>query len=223
MILRRVTNVHFSVAMIAECQTLHSYCLPTYFSSKHYGRGLDLKFALQWLCPMLVQGLVWNFCISWNVSSLCLGKFDLFTNVLQWNWLCWGLTTRQPLWVILSLPEKGRKEIVRDERGGQEKEEQWNCGIWSLEETKASSIQVFFYASVTKSGYCITYPCPCRLVCASICVCHTSFIECLTGAILQFLKQQKGENACRKYIMINIYQRMLPDPAGIESATSWYQ
>ena len=27
-------------------------------------------------------------------------------------WLCWGLTTRQPLWVILCrLPEKGRKEI----------------------------------------------------------------------------------------------------------------
>ena len=26
-------------------------------------------------------------------------------------WLCWGLTTRQPLWVILCrLPEKGRKE-----------------------------------------------------------------------------------------------------------------
>ena len=28
------------------------------------------------------------------------------------NWLCWGLTTRQPVWVILCrLPEKGRKEI----------------------------------------------------------------------------------------------------------------
>ena len=27
------------------------------------------------------------------------------------DWLCWGLTTRQPLWVILCrLPEKGRKE-----------------------------------------------------------------------------------------------------------------
>ena len=26
--------------------------------------------------------------------------------------LCWGLTTRQPLWVILyRLPEKGRREI----------------------------------------------------------------------------------------------------------------
>ena len=28
------------------------------------------------------------------------------------DWLSWGLTTRQPLWVILCrLPEKGRKEI----------------------------------------------------------------------------------------------------------------
>ena len=28
------------------------------------------------------------------------------------DWLCWGLTTHQPLWVILCrLPEKGRKEI----------------------------------------------------------------------------------------------------------------
>ena len=27
-------------------------------------------------------------------------------------WLCWGLTTRQSLWIILCrLPEKGRKEI----------------------------------------------------------------------------------------------------------------
>ena len=30
----------------------------------------------------------------------------------NFDWLCWGLTTRQPLWVILCrLPEKGRKEI----------------------------------------------------------------------------------------------------------------
>ena len=39
------------------------------------------------------------------------------------DWLCWGLTTRQPLRVILCrLPEKGRKEIeeiVGDEREGQ--------------------------------------------------------------------------------------------------------
>ena len=31
---------------------------------------------------------------------------------LHVNWLCWDLTTCQPLWVILCrFPEKGRKEI----------------------------------------------------------------------------------------------------------------
>ena len=44
------------------------------------------------------------------------------------DWLCWDLTTRQPLWVILCrLPDKRRKDIeeivkemkerVREERG----------------------------------------------------------------------------------------------------------
>ena len=37
-------------------------------------------------------------------------KQVLFSKLI--DWLCWGLTTRQPLWVILCrLPEKGRKEI----------------------------------------------------------------------------------------------------------------
>ena len=32
--------------------------------------------------------------------------------LILYDWLCWGLTTRQPLWIILCrLPEKGRKEI----------------------------------------------------------------------------------------------------------------
>ena len=42
--------------------------------------------------------------------------------------LCWGLTTRQPMRVILCrLPEKGRKEIEEsrgDKRGTGKKEEQ---------------------------------------------------------------------------------------------------
>ena len=45
--------------------------------------------------------------------------------------LCWGLMTRQPLWVIFCrLPEKGREEIVeemkerdREERNRNEREE----------------------------------------------------------------------------------------------------
>ena len=35
---------------------------------------------------------------------------------------------------------------------------------------------------------------------------------------LPFLNQQKGENNSRKYFMINLHERMLPNPAGIEPA-----
>ena len=41
-------------------------------------------------------------------------------------WLCWGLTTRQPLWVILCrLPEKGRKETeeIEEEMKERDREE----------------------------------------------------------------------------------------------------
>ena len=49
----------------------------------------------------------------------CSQGFDWFwvyspvnTIKVMTDWLCWGLTTRQHLWVILChLPEKGRKEI----------------------------------------------------------------------------------------------------------------
>ena len=52
-------------------------------------------------------------------------------NKLLFDWLCWGLTTRQPLWVILCrLPEKGRKEIEEivdemKERTGKKEEQEW--------------------------------------------------------------------------------------------------
>ena len=41
-------------------------------------------------------------------------------------WLCWGLTTRQPLWFILChLPEKGIKEIeeIEEEMKEMDREE----------------------------------------------------------------------------------------------------
>ena len=42
-------------------------------------------------------------------------SFETYKHIVSGGfffWLCWGLTTRQPLWVILCrLPEKGRKEI----------------------------------------------------------------------------------------------------------------
>ena len=47
-------------------------------------------------------------CISLDVNFN-----ELLTNdAVSFDWLSWGLTTRQPLWVILCrLPEKGRKKI----------------------------------------------------------------------------------------------------------------
>ena len=83
-------------------------------------------------------GLIWV-----HASGICLkqvfysekltGQTRLYTiqnGILQTRskifffWLCWGLMTRQPLWVILCrLPEKGRKsdrrDSRRDEREGQ--------------------------------------------------------------------------------------------------------
>ena len=38
---------------------------------------------------------------------------------------------------------------------------------------------------------------------------------------LPFLDQQKGENDYRKYIMINLHEKMLPNPMGIKPATIW--
>ena len=41
-----------------------------------------------------------------------LNIFESTNNAVLIDWLRWGLTTRQPLWVILRrLPEEGRKEI----------------------------------------------------------------------------------------------------------------
>ena len=61
--------------------------------------------------------LCWWFTSHDLLSLPVLQKISNF-KILLWqptNWLCWGLTTRQPLWVILCrLPEKGRKEIVEE-------------------------------------------------------------------------------------------------------------
>ena len=41
-----------------------------------------------------------------------VGHSNSLILALTSDWLCWGLTTRQPLWFILCcLPKKGRKEI----------------------------------------------------------------------------------------------------------------
>ena len=53
-------------------------------------------------------------------------KNGSLTEILQAVLGCWGLTTRQPLWVILCrLPEKGRKETeeIAEEMKERDREE----------------------------------------------------------------------------------------------------
>ena len=63
------------------------------------------------------MGMSWadNSVKIWRNLPISNPKPDIY-NINAHNkfgfWLCWGLTTRQPLRVILCrLPEKGRKEI----------------------------------------------------------------------------------------------------------------
>ena len=44
-------------------------------------------------------------------------KFNSSGNSVQHDWLCWGLTTCQSLWVILSSPRKREKRDRRNSRG----------------------------------------------------------------------------------------------------------
>ena len=47
-----------------------------------------------------------------HVTRKWVSECMLIVKPIVYYLLCWGLTTRQPLWVILCrLPEKGRKEI----------------------------------------------------------------------------------------------------------------
>ena len=62
-----------------------------------------------------------------NTTScyVMFSKQSTYHNLFS-NWLCWGLTTRQPLWVILCcLPEKGRKatEEIAEEMKERDREE----------------------------------------------------------------------------------------------------
>ena len=79
---------------------------------------MQIAFQLTELFQIEIDAVIYtdHFFLHWNMDQTvyCL--------------LCWGLTTRQPLWVILCrLPEKGRKEteeIVEEmkERDREERE-----------------------------------------------------------------------------------------------------
>ena len=75
-----------------------------------------LKSSCIWSGPSL--RFLW-FCVFFVFKGnpfwllYCLPITHCGVSRLKWvNWLSWGLTTHQPLWVILSPPEKGRREIL---------------------------------------------------------------------------------------------------------------
>ena len=92
-------------------------------------RAQNLKKKIENNCRKVQKGketwLGWNIETSTKKKALKTKTLQPFQSL----WLCWGLTTRQPLWVILCrLPEKGREEteeIVEEmkERDMEETEE----------------------------------------------------------------------------------------------------
>ena len=73
-----------------------------------------LKKSLDILCESSAKQMI---------HMKCQDLFSLKNNIYI---MCWGLTTRQPLWVILCrLPEKGRKETeeIAEEMKQRDREE----------------------------------------------------------------------------------------------------
>ena len=90
--------------------------------------GPSLLFSICWHQTLNLNWLLWQsftiqldtgryfniFCYFQIKSHSLYDKFDNIIKCHPWKleWLCWGLMTCQPLWVILCcLPENGRKEI----------------------------------------------------------------------------------------------------------------
>ena len=120
--------------------------------------GLLASFSSPTLSSLSSDVVPWPPVSTCSSTVLCWfsrSLFNDFLNFILWPWryktekktfsccspklldilidsLCWGLTTHQPLWVILCcLPEKGRKKIVeemkeraREERGKWKKEKE---------------------------------------------------------------------------------------------------
>ena len=66
-----------------------------------------------------------NYPAYKELNKSTISNEDL-RNICLFDWLCWGLTTRQPLWVILCrLLEKGRKETeeIAEEMKERDREE----------------------------------------------------------------------------------------------------
>ena len=95
-------------------------------STSPYANNKDISKPEYLLCSLMLLNIVSNIYEDTNLywkMKYSEGKFVSTKTILS---ACWGLTTRQPLWVILCrLPEKGRKEIeeIVEERKERNREE----------------------------------------------------------------------------------------------------
>ena len=105
-----VFRIYFTI--LAFCDFLFAFLQIKYL--------LELVYSILFWSIKLFSKELWRVEKQIGSHKSCHSvKYGGKTN----HWLCWGLTTRQPLWVILCrLPERGRKETEesrRDEREGQ--------------------------------------------------------------------------------------------------------
>ena len=113
-------TVQIQISWLLQKPTdLDLHCLKNRIYPGSAGQGLRLVFAIP----------KWGFCYSIsNITTVPLIRPLLGRTI---DWLCWGLTTHQPLWVILCrLPETGRKEIEEiveemKENTGKKEEQEW--------------------------------------------------------------------------------------------------
>ena len=90
---------------------MRCFCVVVFFSDFLYEISCGFSFELHWQVNtiQMVVGTHLN-CFDKLMQFKWVQTTYAFIDLI--DWLCWGLTTRQPLWVILCrLPEKGRKEI----------------------------------------------------------------------------------------------------------------
>ena len=136
---------------------------------------------------------------------ICLTRF--LVNSIMLYFIAWNLLSRFPLFPLTLLSSF----IVKV----------WLM-VWMID-----CVELRFYGQVNPLGSCRAQSVYLTTVFLNR---LSSLSERLTSTLahsvarnwrLPFLNQRKGDNDRRKYFIIHLPERMLPDPAVIEGATSW--
>ena len=135
--------------MLLLFNCLSDDCFSLLWVSKRYCNHNTFK-ALPFISVVTFSVLYFKIAIHWAIRILLILRLFL--------WLRWGLTTRQPLWVILCLlPEKGRKEIEEmvEEMKERDREE---IGTWMKVKKKGGRKKK--HSPFTFTCYKDSRPCP---------------------------------------------------------------